>query len=129
MSFARCFYLFKIGGVNTICKKVPIIVSMTNSEETLRRRLYIIIFRSDTPAGKRFDLALLWLIVASIVTIILESTASFRTQYGVPLRAAEWIFTAAFSIEYLLRIYSSRKRLAYIFSFYGLIDLISVIPS
>jgi voltage-gated potassium channel len=97
--------------------------------ENFRTKLYTVIFKADTAAGKRFDLALLWLIILSILTVLLDSISAFRTQYGVFLRVIEWIFTIVFSIEYVLRIYSSRQRLRYIFSFYGFIDLISVIPT
>ncbi|WP_407427995.1 ion transporter [Arcticibacter sp.] len=98
-------------------------------DEELRRKIYTVVFRSDTPAGRLFDLILLWLILFSILSVFLESVASIRQNYLVYIRTAEWFFTAIFTIEYLLRIYSSPKPLRYVFSFYGLIDLIAVLPA
>jgi len=98
------------------------------SNDALRRKIYTIVFRSDTPAGKLFDLVLLWLIVFSILCVFLESVASIRQDHLGLIRIAEWFFTVIFTIEYLLRIYSSRRPLRYIFSFYGLIDLIAFLP-
>jgi voltage-gated potassium channel len=97
--------------------------------DLLRKKLYIIIFRSDTPAGKLFDMMLLVVILLSIASVFLESISSIRTEYGNVILIAEWIFTVLFTLEYLLRIYSSHKPLKYIFSFYGLIDLITFIPT
>lgn len=96
--------------------------------DALRREIYTIVFRSDTPAGKLFDLILLWLILFSILSVFLESVASVRQNYLGYIRAAEWFFTIIFTLEYLLRIYSSPRPLRYIFSFYGLIDLIAFLP-
>lgn len=86
-------------------------------------------FRSDTRAGKAFDLALLIAIVLSILCVFVDSVTSLRTRYGTVIHAAEWLFTVLFTIEYALRIYSSRRAWRYIFSFYGLIDLIAFLPS
>lgn len=94
-----------------------------------RDRLNSVIFHSDTRAGRRFDLILLVLILLSILTIIIESTRTYRQEYGATLRAMEWVFTILFTIEYILRVYSSWNRLSYIFSFYGMIDLLSIIPT
>jgi len=98
------------------------------SNELLRRKIYMVVFRSDTPAAKLFDLILLWLILFSILSVFLESVASIRENYISYIRAAEWFFTGIFTIEYFLRVYSSRKPLKYVFSFYGLIDLIAFLP-
>lgn len=87
------------------------------------------VFRSDTPAAKLFDLVLLWLILLSILSVFLESVASIRENYLSYIRAAEWFFTVIFTIEYILRVYSSRAPLKYIFSFYGLVDLIAFLPA
>jgi voltage-gated potassium channel len=94
-----------------------------------RRKLYIVIFESDTPAGKAFDVVLLVLILLSILTVVLESVASIQEQYGPLLIALEWIFTIAFTIEYILRIITAGKPWRYIFSFYGLVDLLSILPT
>ena len=94
-----------------------------------RRRIFIVIFGTDTHAGRNFDIALLWAILLSIFTVMLESVDIIRHQYGEILRIAEWIFTVVFSIEYILRIISIRRPIYYITSFYGIIDLLSVIPT
>ena len=99
------------------------------SHDILRKKIYIIIFRSDTPAGKLFDLVLLVMILLSILSVFLESVASFRASYGNAIYTLEWIFTILFTIEYALRIYTSHKPLKYIFSFYGFIDLIAFLPT
>ena len=95
---------------------------------SFRNTLYTIIFHSDTPGGRRFDVVLLWLIVLSIASVFLESIASIRQQYRQLIVAAEWFFTISFTIEYILRVYSSPSRLQYVFSFYGIIDLLAILP-
>ncbi|WP_256009219.1 ion transporter [Desertivirga xinjiangensis] len=101
---------------------------MSNATDSFKQKLYTIIFRSDTKAGKLFDIILLWLIVLSIFLVFTESINSVRQSYPRALRLAEWGFTIAFTIEYLLRIYSSKNRLRYIFSFYGIVDLLALLP-
>lgn len=94
-----------------------------------RRRLFIVIFGTDTRAGRNFDVALLWAILLSILTVMLESVDFIRQEYGSWLRIAEWGFTIVFTIEYMARIISIRKPMYYITSFYGIIDFLSVIPT
>ncbi len=93
-----------------------------------KKRLHEIIYEADTPAGKLFDVILLIVILASIVFVMLESVASFDAKYHDFLNAAEWIITILFSIEYIARITTVKKPFKYIFSFYGLVDLLSTIP-
>ena len=97
--------------------------------EGLRHRLHDIIFYAETPAGKLFDVVLIWTIVASVVAVLLESVAAFRIQYGEALRIAEWTFTILFTIEYLLRLWTVGRSLRYAFSFFGIVDLLAVIPT
>lgn len=97
--------------------------------ETLRHNLYHIIYQANTPSGKGFDIALIILILLSVLTITLDSVAEFSQQYGELFITAEWVFTILFSIEYLLRIFCIHRPFKYIFSFYGLIDLMAIIPS
>jgi len=97
--------------------------------ETLRHRLYTIIYKADTPAGKGFDIALIILILASVLTIMLDSVAEISQRYEEQLAAAEWIFTILFTVEYILRIFCIHRPFKYIISFFGLIDLLSIIPS
>ena len=96
---------------------------------SFREKTYRVIFGTDTPAGQRFDIALIYLILVSVLAIVLASIESIKIQYGDWLFRLEWAFTLLFSIEYLVRIYSSPKPLRYIFSFYGLVDLLSIIPT
>jgi voltage-gated potassium channel len=94
-----------------------------------RLRLHTIIFESDTPAGAAFDIALLVLIVASIVAVCLDSVEGFRTAYGSELRYAEWFFTGLFAVEYVLRLLSVRYPWRYARSFFGVVDLLAVLPT
>ncbi len=91
-------------------------------------RLHEIIYEADTKAGKIFDVVLLLAILASILLVMLESIESFDAKYHNILNFAEWIITILFSLEYVLRIISIKKPLKYVFSFYGIIDLLSTIP-
>ena len=93
-----------------------------------RTRLHEIIYEADTPEGKLFDVVLLIAILASIVLVMLESIKSFDLKYHKEINFAEWIITILFSIEYIVRIISVKKPSKYIFSFYGVIDLLSTIP-
>jgi voltage-gated potassium channel len=94
-----------------------------------RARLHEVIFESDTPAGRYFDLALIWLIVLSVATVVLESVGEVREQYGKLLYALEWLFTLLFTVEYFLRLLSVRRPLRYASSFFGVIDLLAIIPT
>ena len=96
--------------------------------QSLRERLYVIIFHSDTLAGRRFDELLLLAILASLAVVMLDSVAPIREQYRTQLTLLEWVFTALFAVEYLLRLYCAPKPLRYAFSFYGLVDLLAVLP-
>jgi voltage-gated potassium channel len=97
--------------------------------ESWRHTLYHIIYQANTPAGKGFDIALMILIVASVLTIMLDSVAEINQKYGETLYAAEWFFTILFTAEYGLRIACIHRPIKYIFSFFGLIDLLSIVPS
>ncbi|MFD2567490.1 ion transporter [Pseudotenacibaculum haliotis] len=95
---------------------------------SFRHRLHEIIYEADTPSGKLFDVVLLIAILASILFVMLESVQSINDKYGEFLNVAEWVITILFSIEYILRIVSVKKPWNYVFSFYGIIDLLSTIP-
>ena len=94
-----------------------------------RARLHEVIFESDTRAGRYFDLALIWLIVLSVATVVLESVREVRDQYGKLLYALEWLFTSLFTIEYFLRLLSVRRPVRYATSFFGVVDLLAIIPT
>ncbi len=94
-----------------------------------RERLHTVIFEADTPAGRAFDLGLLVLIVLSVVVVCLDSVGSLRERYGLALRTLEWVITAVFTVEYALRLLCVRRPLRYALSFFGVIDLLAVLPS
>ncbi|MCY1079600.1 ion transporter [Archangium lansingense] len=95
----------------------------------IRARLHEIIFEAETPAGKAFDVALLWAILLSVLAVMLESVAPIRAQYGQVIRVAEWVFTVLFTVEYMLRLFSVSRPWLYARSFYGLVDLLAILPS
>jgi voltage-gated potassium channel len=94
-----------------------------------RNRLHEIIFEADTPEGKAFDVSLIWLILFSVALVIIDSVEAINKNFGPELYTAEWIFTIVFTIEYFLRIIAVHKPVKYVFSFYGLIDLMSILPT
>jgi voltage-gated potassium channel len=96
---------------------------------SLRDRLYIIIFEADTRAGKNFDIALLWAILLSTLIVILESVKELRDAYTIWFDASEIFFTVIFTIEFILRIWTARKAMGYLTSFYGIVDFLSVLPT
>jgi len=97
-------------------------------EHNWRSRLHEIIYEADTPAGKAFDVVLLIVILASLAFVMLESVSHIDLKYHQFLYIAEWVVTILFSVEYIARIITVKKPLKYIFSFYGIIDLLSTIP-
>ena len=101
----------------------------TKKPTSWRSRLHEIIYESNTTAGKAFDVALLILIIASIIVVMLDRIKSYHARYGHILYILEWVFTAFFTLEYILRLISIRKPLLYITSFLGIIDLLAIIPS
>ncbi len=94
-----------------------------------RETLWRIIFRSDTPAGRRFDIGLLILIILSVLTVMLESVAELRDQHPWIFTSVEWMFTGLFSLEYLVRLWVVKDRWRYARSFFGIVDLLSVLPT
>ncbi|KOS08326.1 ion transporter [Flavobacterium akiainvivens] len=96
--------------------------------EKYRAKLHTIIYEADTRAGKLFDIILLLVIVISIIAVMLESVASIKIVHGHTLAVIEWVITILFTLEYIARIIAVREPLRYIFSFYGIIDLLATIP-
>lgn len=94
-----------------------------------RAKAYHVIFGTESRAGRRFDLILLCVILTSVAVVMLESVSEIRTRYGSALRGLEWFFTGLFLIEYVFRILSVRRPIRYIFSFFGLIDLLAILPT
>lgn len=101
----------------------------TNSLKPWQRALHEIIFEADTAAGKAFDIALLIAIVLSVIAVCLESVTSFRERYGAILWFMEWGFTILFTIEYILRLVSVSRPLRYAVSFFGIVDLLAILPT
>lgn len=95
----------------------------------LRKKLFVIIFGTDTPAGKAFDVALLIAIVLSVLAVMLESVGTIEENYVQVFRIVEWVLTILFTLEYITRIYVTEHKREYIFSFYGVIDLLSLLPT
>ena len=110
---------------------------MTPSEQEIqqkplsgfRLKLHEVIFESDTPAGKAFDIVLIWAILISVGVVMLESMAEVKLNYGPELITLEWIFTILFTIEIVLRLIAVREPLKYLFSFYGIVDLLAILPT
>ena len=96
--------------------------------EKLRQKIYIIIYGTNTVYGRLFDLILLAVIVLSVILVMLETVEGFDTKYHKQVVLLEWIITGFFTVEYLLRLVTTKKPLRYIFSFYGIIDLIATLP-
>ena len=94
-----------------------------------KKEIYRIIFKADTPAGKRFDIWLLIIIGLNLVVIILDSFEALHTNLRWILKGLEWIFTIIFTFEYYLRIYCLQRPWKYVFSFYGIIDFLSIFPA
>lgn len=94
-----------------------------------KKRLAHIVFESDDWASKTFDIVLLFLIFGSILVAIMDSVSSVRVKYGELFLVLEWVFTFLFTVEYILRIWLSSKPKGYIFSFFGMVDLLAILPS
>lgn len=102
---------------------------MITTDKKLRHKIYTIIFESDTPAGKAFDVGLICAIIFSVGIVMFESIQSFNEKHKILFLTLEWILTAFFTIEYTLRVYSSPRPSKYIFSFYGIIDFLATFPA
>lgn len=94
-----------------------------------RERIYKIIFESDTPAGRAFDLALIFFILLSVVLLMLDSIPGIHSVIGLWLLGGEWLITILFTLEYLLRLFVARRPGRYAGSFYGVVDLLSILPT
>lgn len=94
-----------------------------------RLRLYSVIFEADTRAGRLFDLALIWVILASVTVVVLDSIASVHAQYARVLYALEWFFTLLFTLEYVARLACVRHPVRYARSVFGVIDLLALVPT
>ena len=109
--------------------KILWILKSIHNDIKLKNKLYQIIFEAETPNGKLFDVVLLITIVLSVICVSLESVDSISLKYRVLLRSLEWIFTILFTIEYFLRIWIIKNPFKYIFSFWGVIDFLAILPT
>ncbi|MEQ9405911.1 MAG: ion transporter [Cyclobacteriaceae bacterium] len=96
---------------------------------TFKQRLYVVVFGTETKTGKIFDIVLLWAIVLSVLSVMLESVNELNEAYGHIFAVFEWSFTVLFTVEYTLRILISEKPKKYAFSFLGIIDLLALLPT
>ena len=96
---------------------------------SFREKVYILLFTNNTKAGYNFDIILTWMIVVSVATVILETVGNLSINYRRVFNFAEWVFTILFTIEYIFRLYSAKNRWKYAISFFGLVDLLAILPS
>jgi voltage-gated potassium channel len=94
-----------------------------------RRRMYEVIFESDTPAGRAFDKVIIVAILVSVAVVIADSVPALRSRYRAGFDITEWFFTLLFTVEYLCRLASVRNQLKYALSFFGIVDLLSILPT
>lgn len=94
-----------------------------------KERINRIIFETDTPGGKLFDVLLIVLIFLSIILVMLESVVSIQNEFGKILKILEWMVTIVFTIEYIVRIWIAHKPIKFIFSFFGIVDFLSFLPT
>jgi voltage-gated potassium channel len=103
--------------------------SPANNPQTLREKLHDIIFEAETPAGKAFDIGLIICILLSILVVMLESVEEIRQKHGTLLFNLEWMFNIIFTVEYVLRIWTVSRKRSYVLSFFGIVDLLSILPT
>ena len=108
---------------------VPIANEFGRPSGAWRGRLYDIIFESDTRAGRTFDLGLMVLIMSSVIVVMLDSVDPLTRSYGTVFNWLEWTFTGLFTLEYVLRLSCVRRPLAYASSFFGIVDLLAILPT
>lgn len=94
-----------------------------------RKKLFVVIFEADTPAGKLFDVLLIVSILASVAVVMLDSVSSISQKWGTLLKTAEWFFTILFTIEYLLRLACAGRAIRYARSFFGIVDILAIVPT
>jgi voltage-gated potassium channel len=107
----------------------PVLPSVPLRPTGFRGRVYTVIFETETKGGRAFDVVLIWAILLSVGIVLLESVDFIRAAGGGLFEIAEWIFTGLFTLEYALRLYAQPRRLAYARSFFGVVDLLAVLPT
>jgi voltage-gated potassium channel len=99
------------------------------TSSTMKEKIHEVIFEADTPSGKYFDIALLFSIIVSVIAVSLESIEAIDNVYHSQLVMIEWFFTILFTIEYILRLYSTKHSVKYSTSFFGVVDLLAILPT
>lgn len=112
----------------SLAKKLRDLVNSPGHRQ-FKKKVHVALFETNTAVGRMFDIIILGMIILSIVIVIFETVPSIQQQYRSALIFLEWVLTIAFTAEYILRIYTANFRWRYIKSFYGIVDLISVIPT
>ena len=107
----------------------PVVNRFEGYETGWRHRVFVVIFEADTRAGRWFDFILIAAILLSVVVVMLDSIEAMRLRFGGSLTAIEWAFTGLFTIEYIARLACVKRPLAYARSFYGVVDLLAILPS
>ena len=127
----RLVQLGKSPGINRLWLRFKIVDAklLIVGKLSKRERLHEIIFENDTKAGKAFDVTLITIIIISVSLIMIDSIPEMHNQYGEQLLIAEWFFTILFTIEFILRLTVIRQPLKYIFSFFGIVDLLAILPT
>ena len=95
----------------------------------LKNKIYTIIFEHDTKAGKLFDVVLILMILLSVISVMLETVQFYWVNYSHVFDFLEWFFTISFTLELALRLYSTDKKKEYLLSFYGFVDVVSILPT
>ena len=104
-------------------------IEETFNKDGWRSKIFKIIYHADTPTGKWFDIMLIVFILLSVLTIILDSVEKLHVDYGELFYVLEWFFTIVFTLEYILRLICIRKPIKYVFSFFGIVDVLSILPT
>ena len=116
-------------GIDHAAAQAPTPEGLRPADGPVRRRLFEIVFHAEDPVAKAFDLVLIVAILTSVLVVMLESIDSISARYGPQLVTAEWVFTALFTVEYVTRLAVVRQPLRYARSFYGVIDVFSILPT
>ncbi|MCL7930204.1 ion transporter [Halomonas llamarensis] len=104
-------------------------MSLTPAGKGLRTQLFHVIFESDTPASKTFDIVLIIAILISVAALLLDSVEDYHARFGTVFRYIEWGFTLLFTVELALRVYCLERPWFYLKSFYGIVDLMAIVPA
>lgn len=103
--------------------------NINKSDGGWKRRTYVVIFEANSPAGRLFDLTLIWLIIFSVCVVLIGSVDTVQDRFGIELKWLEWFFTGIFSVEYCARLWCAPRPFGYVRSFYGIVDLLAILPS